>query len=70
MTEVLIPRSENIASAEYDSQTKVLVLEFRDGRTYQYSGVPQEVWMGFQNAPSKGSYFFRQIRNRFQDTEV
>lgn len=34
--------------------------------TYECQGVPQEVFIEFSQAPSKGSYFNRNIKGRFQ----
>lgn len=71
MKETLIPRSSNIAQIDYDSDEQVMTIVFQsDGRAYEYRPVPQTVWMGIQNAPSKGSYFYRNIRGRYSEQEV
>ncbi len=72
MKETFLPRSsENIAQVDYDSDEQKMTITFKsDGRAYEYSSVPQALFLGIQNAPSAGSYFFRQIRGRFADTEI
>lgn len=70
MTETFIPASSNLSKCSYDRETKTLTVEFLDSRTYEYSGVPPEVWFGLQHAPSAGSYLFRNIRDRYPYQEV
>ena len=71
MIEHFIPRaSTNIAMATYDSDAHVLTVEFVQGQSYSYSGVPQSVFLGLQNASSPGSYFYRQIRERYPYEEI
>ena len=42
-----------------------LELEFRGGAIYRYFAVPQAVFEGLIVAESKGAYFNRNVRNRF-----
>ncbi len=70
MAETFIPRSSNIDRVEYDEPTKLLTITFKEGRSWEYSGVSRETFRGLQHAPSAGSYFFRQIRGRFPEAEV
>lgn len=70
MKETFIPQSENIAEVAFDGDGGTLTVTFKDGRAYEYSGVPQEVYMGMQRAPSVGSYFHRNVRSRYNYTEI
>ncbi len=54
--------SSNLASVGYDPLTTTLEVEFLNGRIYQYSGIPMEVYVGLMNAPSKGSFFHHHVR--------
>jgi hypothetical protein len=55
--------SSNIASAGYDPKTRVLEVRFRgSGRLYRYNDVTPETHADFEKAPSKGSFFARNIR--------
>jgi len=47
------------------SNHQTLDLEFHSGATYRYFGVPEPLVEGLLGAESKGSYFNRNIRNRF-----
>jgi hypothetical protein len=61
----LIPVSSTaIRAIGYDGYT--LTVEFRTGRTYDHRGVPYSVYEGLMQAPSKGAYYNRNIRGRYQ----
>jgi len=49
----------------YDLTARRLVLIFRSGRRYAYSGVPPEVYAALKAAPSRGAYFNEWIRDRY-----
>lgn len=68
--ETFVPKSSNIARVEYDQDTKVMVVVFTSGQSYQYDGVPFETYLGMQNAQSAGAYFYRHIRDRFPNQEI
>ena len=54
--------SSNLNSVGYDRNARVLEIEFHSGSIYQYSGVPESVYLGLMNAASKGSYFDAYIK--------
>lgn len=70
MKETFIPKSTRIDEVVYDGEEQKMVITFRDGRSYEYSGVPQAVYMQMQRSPSVGSYFERQVKGRYGDTEL
>jgi len=37
-----------------------------EGREYLYDGVPLNVWQGFKDADSFGSYYVRKIKGRYK----
>jgi hypothetical protein len=57
--------SSFIAAVGYDAETRHLRLRFHNGRTYDYHGVPERIYLGFIQASSKGSYFRRHIDRRY-----
>ena len=59
--------STNIISIGYDPMTQTLEVEFKNAVVWQYSNVPECIWMEFEASPSKGKYFASQIRPRFGD---
>ncbi len=62
--------SSNIDDAQYNDETRVLTITFKSGGQYEYSGVPREVFEGLDTSLSPGSYFYRQIKDRFPTTRV
>jgi hypothetical protein len=57
--------SRAISSIGYDPQTCVLKIQFKQGRTYDFCGVPQHVFDGLLNAGSHGGYYNDHIRDRY-----
>lgn len=58
--------SSNVAAFRYDRNTDTLQVDFVSGDTYEYLNVPPSVHRMFQAAGSKGEYFARHIRGRYQ----
>lgn len=62
--------SESIASIGYDDDAETLEVEFVTGAVYRYSGVSQDTFEDFRQAPSKGAFFNRHIRNAYPWEQV
>ena len=62
--------SSNLASVGYDATSKTLYVRFHKGGTYSYSNVPESVYHGLMNAPSKGRFFAANIKNSFHYTPL
>lgn len=58
--------STTLASAAYSSPLSLLELEFRSGAVYCYFHVPPGCFHELLESGSKGTYFNRNIRNRFR----
>ena len=54
--------SSNIESIGYDSNSKILEIEFNDHSVYRYYEVPEDVYDELMASESKGSYLFRKIK--------
>ena len=54
----------------YAPDTRELKVGFVSGRLYVYEGVPPEVATAFGNARSKGTYFNREIRDRYACRDI
>ena len=48
--------STNISAIGYDYELATLRVDFLKGRSYEYYGVPAELYEGFLSATSKGQY--------------
>lgn len=57
--------SSNLKSVGYDLESNTLEIEFQSGAVYQYYGVPPEIYEALMRAPSHGSYFYANIRDRY-----
>ena len=57
--------SSSIRSVGFDERSRVLEVEFSDGRISQYSGVSAEVHRRLMSAPSIVSYFRDNIEEAF-----
>lgn len=62
--------STNLASAGYDRDARVLEIEFRSGVIYRYLAVQPEVFENLMSAASKGRFFVREIRGKYQFQRV
>jgi hypothetical protein len=56
MVDLVSVESSMIAAAGYDPQASTLVVLFNNGKAYEYSEVPPEIYQGLMEAESKGSY--------------
>ncbi len=62
--------SESIATIGYDDDAEVLEVEFVTGAVYRYRGVSQDVFEDFRQAPSKGAFFNRHIKDAYAWEQV
>lgn len=57
--------STSLDRVDYDPDSKVLLVVFRDRSSYRYFGVPDAVFESLREAPSKGAYFNHAIRGAY-----
>jgi hypothetical protein len=62
--------STAIRSMFYDPAKSALWVTFVSGRRYVYFDVPPAVFDAFRTAPSRGAFFNREIRDRYEFDEV
>lgn len=58
--------SSVLSAVGYEPKRKILEVEFRSGRLYQYFDVPPNVYEQLLAAPSLGSYFNKAIRPHYR----
>jgi hypothetical protein len=66
MPEMIYVDSSNIQSVGYVDDTLDLYVQFLSGALYVYHGVPRGIFEGLLAAPSKGSFFNREVKNVYQ----
>jgi hypothetical protein len=55
-----------IKDFEYDAASRRLMIRFRHGGVYEYSGVPPDTYEDLRHSRSKGRFFHERIRDRFR----
>ena len=67
-------KSSDLSSIGYDSELKILEVEFSGktgpGRIYQYANIPENIYLELMRAPSIGSYFNTQIRDKYPSSKI
>lgn len=58
--------SSAISAIGYDPQSRKMKITFVQNHTYDFCGVPQQVFDGLLRASSKGSYYNDYIKDRYQ----
>ncbi|HKU18284.1 MAG TPA: non-canonical purine NTP pyrophosphatase [Candidatus Saccharimonadales bacterium] len=58
--------SSDIVSVGYDPKTRVLEIEFKENRVYQYRDVEPDVYERFLRADSYGQYFYAFISGHYR----
>jgi hypothetical protein len=62
--------SSTIARFRYASETRVLMVEFKNGGRYDYFDVPEIVFERMKTAPSKGQFLAQNIKNAYRYARV
>ncbi len=62
------PESSNITRADYNPETSVLTITFKNGGVYHYHNVPTDVWLSYKGSESVGKFFYTYIKDKFDFT--
>lgn len=57
--------SSNVESVGYDTNTNEMTVQWKNGKTSAYAGVPEEVALQVANAPSVGSMINSDIKGTY-----
>lgn len=68
--EMVDVESSMISAVGYDAASEELEVVFNSGKTYRYTGVPQEVYDGLLAAESKGQYMRASVIGVYPDHQV
>ena len=63
-------QSRALKSVGYDTEGRLLELEFSSGGLYQYYDVPEFTYRALMHAKSKGRFFQTSIDRKFRCEEV
>ena len=56
-------QSSNLEAVGYSRKTERLYIQFKSGAEWVYNGVSFTVYQNLMSAPSKGKYFYYNIRD-------
>ena len=62
--------SSYLESTGYDPAVMLLEIKFKNGKTYRYQGVPQEIFEQMCAADSCGKFFGQHIKGKFPGVEL
>lgn len=63
-------KSTEIALIGYDPSKELLEVTFRRGGVYRYRGIPAALHEQLMKAPSIGTFFSEQIKEKFEYVKV
>jgi hypothetical protein len=58
--------SSNLVKTEYDTETKKVIAEFKNGTKYEYQEVPHKIYTQFRMSESQGKFFSSNIARTFK----
>jgi hypothetical protein len=62
--------SSTISQIQYNEETSEMIIQFKNGGSYSYEGVPQNLFESFHSAESVGSFFHKNIRGEYNSTRI
>tara|TARA_R100001198_G_C5234767_1_gene213025 strand:- start:132 stop:359 length:228 start_codon:yes stop_codon:yes gene_type:complete len=70
LTATVAVNSSAIREVRYNYESSIFYITFVRGDEYKYPDVPEYVFNGFLNAPSKGRFLNKFIRNEFKTSKL
>jgi hypothetical protein len=62
--------SSNLKSTEYDTESKKLVVEFKNGIKYEYDEIPHNIFAQLRLSESQGKFFNTQIAKSYKYKKI
>ena len=63
-------QSSNIVRTKYDTLTKKMIAEFKNGVKYEYEDVPHQKYTEFRSSQSQGNFFNKNISKTYKYTKL
>lgn len=63
-------QSSNIIRTEYDTESKEMIVEFKNGIKYKYEAVPHEIYTRFRMTESQGKFFSSDISKKYKYSKL
>lgn len=68
--EIKFWESSTVKSTEYDIDSQVLTIEFKNGNAYEYYNVTYEDWRSLLDAESIGKHLNAHIKGKFDYKQI
>lgn len=62
--------SSNLVRTEYNTETKKLITEFKNGAIYEYDELPHDVYAKFRLSESQGKFFNSNISKKYKYKKI
>jgi len=66
----VLVESSNLKELSYQTDSKELSVEFKNGSKYMYSDVPWEIFTKFRMSESQGKFFNKEIARAFDYKKI
>jgi hypothetical protein len=63
-------QSSNLVRSEYDTATKKMIVEFKNGTKYEYDEVQHTIYTRFRLSESQGKFFSSTIAKNYKYKKV
>ncbi len=63
-------RGKNLVAGCYDPIAEVLAVRFAKSGEYQYTGVPENIWVSLQRVPYPDKYFTQTVKGKFTSRKI
>jgi len=63
-------QSSNLKKTEYDTESKKLIVEFKNGIKYEYDEIPHQIYTQFRLSESQGKFFSSKIAKTFKYRKI
>ncbi len=70
MSWIETPESSNVARFQYDADSRILTVEFKNGTMYRYFDIPSIVFEQMKSASSKGQFLAQNIKGIYRYARV
>lgn len=62
--------SSNVDAIEYRKELSILIIFFANGSAWEYSSVPNIVYLEFRDAPSPGKYYAAHVKGKYVGRKI
>lgn len=64
------PESGNVVATRYNTEKRILEIDFKGNKTYEYFEVPDTLWIALSKVESIGSFIAKEIKGKFNYSQI